>query len=207
MAGATWNCCHLSASSVYIIQPCISLRSHFIQSHICGVHVCLAVTGRLHFWQNNQDLLHATVATQGRNGHRNKSQQRRIFSCCSWWDLNPGPFNHESIALPLSHPRSPCLNKVTAPFPLSNDLPFVLDNVCVFVWILHYKSALCYCCYVPGHQVLLHSDHHLWRQLCATVMAFPCVFGVLYKIAILVIFGSTLSVNSFILVVNLREVG
>ena len=108
MAGATWNCCHLSASSVYIIQPCISLLCLFIQSHICGVHVCLAATGRFHFWQNNQDLLHATVATQGWNGYWNKSQQRIIFSCCSWWDLNPRPFNWESIALPPSHPHSPC---------------------------------------------------------------------------------------------------
>ena len=39
------------------------------------------------------------------------------------------------------------------------------------------------------------------------VMAFSCVFVMLYKITILVIFGSTFSVNSFILVVSLREVG
>ena len=30
MAGATLNCCHLSASSVYSIQPCTSLQCHFI---------------------------------------------------------------------------------------------------------------------------------------------------------------------------------
>lgn len=38
-------------------------------------------------------------------------------------------------------------------------------------------------------------------------MAFSCVFVMLYKITILVIFGSTFSVNSFILVISLREVG
>ena len=39
MAGATWNCCHLGASSVYTIQPCTSLQYHFIQSHIGRVCV------------------------------------------------------------------------------------------------------------------------------------------------------------------------
>ena len=55
MAGATWNCSHLSASPVYTIQPC-----HFMQSHIRKVYACLAVTCHLHFWQNDQDLLRAT---------------------------------------------------------------------------------------------------------------------------------------------------
>ena len=34
MAGATWNCCRLSAVSVYTIQPCTSLQCHFIQTQI-----------------------------------------------------------------------------------------------------------------------------------------------------------------------------
>ena len=58
----TWLVPHepaaISAHSVYTIQPCTMLH-HFIQSHIHGVHVCSAVTGHLHFWQNGQDLLHA----------------------------------------------------------------------------------------------------------------------------------------------------
>ena len=41
---------------------------HFIQSHIHRVHVCSAVTGHLHFWQNGQDLLHAIVVTEGVKG-------------------------------------------------------------------------------------------------------------------------------------------
>ena len=44
MAHATWNCCHLGASSVYTIQPCISLQCDFIRSHKCRVHVSSAVT-------------------------------------------------------------------------------------------------------------------------------------------------------------------
>ena len=30
---------------------------------MCSVHVCSAVTCHLHFWQNNQDRLHATMVT------------------------------------------------------------------------------------------------------------------------------------------------
>ena len=63
MAGAMWNCCCLSTSSVYTIHPCNSLQCHFVQSHICRVHVCLVVTGHLHFWQNDPHLLCATTVT------------------------------------------------------------------------------------------------------------------------------------------------
>ena len=60
-----WNCCHLGAHSVCTIQPCTSLQCLFIWSHVCWVHVCSAVTCHLHFWQNDWDLLHATVVTWG----------------------------------------------------------------------------------------------------------------------------------------------
>ena len=71
-----WNCCHFGASSVYTIQPCISLQYHFIWSH--GMHVCLAVTSPLHFWQNDQDLLCATAVTCRWNEYQNKSQHRKL---------------------------------------------------------------------------------------------------------------------------------
>ena len=54
----------------YNHAPC-----HFMQSHICKVHVCLAVTCHLHFWQNDRDLLRATVVTQG-GGMDTKSAQK-----------------------------------------------------------------------------------------------------------------------------------
>ena len=43
-----------SVPSVNTIQhaPC-----HFMQSHICKVHACLAVTCHLHFWQSDRGLL------------------------------------------------------------------------------------------------------------------------------------------------------
>ena len=44
--------------SVYTIQPC-TLSRHLMQSHICRVHACLAVT--CHDW----DLLRATAVTWG----------------------------------------------------------------------------------------------------------------------------------------------
>ena len=88
--GAMWNCCHLGTH--YLCTPHTSLQCHFIQSHIGRVHVCLAVTWHLHFWQNDWDLVHATVVTQwlvswcfehskvtqGWNGYRNRCQCRML---------------------------------------------------------------------------------------------------------------------------------
>ena len=64
MADATWNGCYIGARSVYTIQPCTCLQCHFIRNHIRRVHVGLAVTCHLHFWQNDTDLLHATEVTR-----------------------------------------------------------------------------------------------------------------------------------------------
>ena len=44
----------------YNHAPC-----HFMQSNIHKVHVCLAVTCHLHFWQNDRNLLRATAVTRG----------------------------------------------------------------------------------------------------------------------------------------------
>ena len=49
-----------------------------MQSHICKVYTCLAVTCNLHFWQNDLGLLCATAVTQGWNGYQNKSQHRKL---------------------------------------------------------------------------------------------------------------------------------
>ena len=65
MAGASWNCCCLGARSGYTLQLCNSLQCHFIRSYICWVHICLAVTCRLHFWQNDRYLLRAIAVTRG----------------------------------------------------------------------------------------------------------------------------------------------
>ena len=76
----TWNCCRLSTSSEYTIQLCTttSLWCHFIWSHNCRMHVCLAVTCQLHFWQNDWDLLCATAVTWGWNGYQNKSPHKKL---------------------------------------------------------------------------------------------------------------------------------
>ena len=108
MAVITWNCCYLGGSSVYSYNHAPVLQCHFIQSHISRMHVCLAATCHLHFWQNHRDLLRATAITQGWNGHRAKSQHRvletKIFlpSC---GDSNPGPF----LAIPYDHSVWPFL--------------------------------------------------------------------------------------------------
>ena len=78
--------------------------SHFIWSNICRVHVCSAVTCHLHFWQNDRDLLCATVVTQGWNGYWNKSQHRMLTlekKICPVLrhGLKPMTVHHESGAL------------------------------------------------------------------------------------------------------------
>ena len=71
----TWLVPHETAAvlacSVYTIQPCC-----FMQSDIRKVHLHLAVTCHTHFWQNDQDLLHATVATWRWKRYQNKSAQK-----------------------------------------------------------------------------------------------------------------------------------
>ena len=57
----------------YNCAPC-----HSMQSHICKVYACLAVTCHLHFWQNDRDLLRATAVTRGWNWYLNKSQHRKL---------------------------------------------------------------------------------------------------------------------------------
>ena len=41
-------------------------------------HACLAVTCRLHFWQNDRYLLRTAAVTRGWNGYQNKSQHRKL---------------------------------------------------------------------------------------------------------------------------------
>ena len=62
---------------MYTILPC-TMSPHFMQSHIRRVHACLNVTCYLHFWQNDQDFLRATVVTRGWNGKGNKSQHKKL---------------------------------------------------------------------------------------------------------------------------------
>ena len=93
----TWLVPHVTAAisvhSAYTMQPCATSH-HLMQTHTQRVHACLAIICPLHFWQNDRDLLHATVVTWGWNGYQNKSTE-------SWpcQDSNPRSFNHESGAV------------------------------------------------------------------------------------------------------------
>ena len=126
-----------AVSAQVLCTPYYHAPCHFMQSHIRKVHAYLAVTCRLHFWQNDQDLLRATAVTRGWNGHRNKSHQQQKFDLGeensprrSCRDLNPCPFNHESGALTTELPRPPVLRAVDCayvvptvlvPIPVSYD--------------------------------------------------------------------------------------
>ena len=72
-------CLHETAavSAQVLVTPYNHAPCHIMQSHIRKVYACLAVTCHLHFWQNDQDLLHATAVTLEWNGYRNKSQHRK----------------------------------------------------------------------------------------------------------------------------------
>ena len=67
-----------SQSRRVLCTPCNHAPCHFMQSHICKVYACLAVTCHLRFWQNDRDLLRATAVTRGWNGYQNKSQHRKL---------------------------------------------------------------------------------------------------------------------------------
>ena len=79
----------------YNHAPC-----HFMQSHICMVYMCLAVTCHLHFWQNERDLLRATAVTRGWNGYRNTLQRDHLHcSSLSVWPpttIHPSNILHSS---------------------------------------------------------------------------------------------------------------
>ena len=72
--------CHkkLLPSRRILCTPYNHAPCHFMQSHICKVYACLAVTCHLCFCKNDRGLLCATAVTQGWNGYRNKSQHRKL---------------------------------------------------------------------------------------------------------------------------------
>ena len=75
LTALAWLVPHETAavSAQVLCTPYNHAPCHFMQSHIRKVYACLAVTCHLHFWQNDRDLLHATVVTRGWNGYRNLS--------------------------------------------------------------------------------------------------------------------------------------
>ena len=72
--------CHMKLllSVQVLCTPYNHAPHHFMQSHIRKVYACLVVTCHLYFWQNDWDLLHATVVTQGWNGYQSKIQHRKL---------------------------------------------------------------------------------------------------------------------------------
>ena len=68
----------------YNHAPC-----RFMQSHICKMYACLAVTCHLHIWQNDQGLLHGTAVTREgtdaemRITHRKNEEYLAIFKTCN----------------------------------------------------------------------------------------------------------------------------
>ena len=67
-----------AVSAQVLCTPYNHAPCHFMQSHICKVYACLAVTCHLHFWQNDWDISCATVVTWGWKRDQNKSQHRKL---------------------------------------------------------------------------------------------------------------------------------
>ena len=141
---------------MYTIPTCTNLEStlslHFksysdiyIIIYIHRVYTCmfrLAVTCHLHFWQNDQDVLHGAMVTQRWNKYRNNSTEswpwRRTFSCCSFWDLKPQPFNNKSGTQPLS---CPCWTDLRYSKELAYSLLEEEKKIVCFVFS-HFSAAL-----------------------------------------------------------------
>ena len=102
-------------------QLCTSL-----QSHVLWVHVCEAVTCHLHFWQNDDHVLCATVVTQGWNGYRNKSQHRKLTM--------------ENKSLPLFLPG---LEPATFKSLLRCSITELFPLPCLHCWTSHLRSPSC----------------------------------------------------------------
>ena len=57
------------------------MSRHFMEGHIRRVYAYLAVTGHLQFWQNDLDLLRASVVTRGgtRSQHRKLTLEKKFL--------------------------------------------------------------------------------------------------------------------------------
>ena len=74
LTALVWLVPHETAA---ILMRSVCTMSLHEKPHMWG-HACLAVTCHLHFWHNDQDLLHATVVTHGCNGYWNKSKHTKL---------------------------------------------------------------------------------------------------------------------------------
>ena len=96
--------CKTAAILEHILcKPYNHAQWNFTHSYIHRVHVCLAITGHLHFWQNNQDLLRATGV------ERIPKQQSAQKADLGEEHLSPRTHNlsiTSQAQLPLSCPRS-----------------------------------------------------------------------------------------------------
>ena len=90
-SSAVWllrDWCHVKPlPSQHVLCAC-TMPCHFMQSHICREHVCLALTCHLHFWQNDGDLSCATVVPQEWNRYRTKSQRRKLSQSLALYTLH-----------------------------------------------------------------------------------------------------------------------
>ena len=145
--------CHMKLlpSQHVLCTPYNHAPCHFMQSHVHKVYVCLAVTCRLRFCQNDRNLLHATALTQGWNRYQNKCQHRKLtlekrifpplqqgFKPATFWS-HVWRSNHWAIPTPQQLSTQTCLFLFHLPFlpswvcPVSCLRPIqILSVLCVW---------------------------------------------------------------------------
>ena len=116
-------------------------EARFNKIHIRKVYACLAVTCHLHFWQNDQDFLRATVVTRGWNGYRNKSQHRK-----STLEKKILPPFQQGFEPATFQSRVRCSNHWAIPAPV-----YMYACMCVFICMhacVYAKVMVCVCVHV-----------------------------------------------------------
>ena len=143
---------------------CTSLRCYFIWNHNCRMHVCLAVTCQLHFWQNDWDLLCATAVAWGWNRYQNKSQHKTLTLKNIFPPLLPGhksnnfqSWVHHSTTEPFLIPIIVTHEYKLLYHQLYHDVHQWYRLVISVMWILHLLLLTTTLCYAAPYQATPHS--------------------------------------------------
>ena len=150
-----------------------------MQSNICKVYVCLAVTCHLLFWQNDRDLLCATAGMDTEIRVSTESRPwRRKFSQPLLWGFEPRTFqsqvqhsNHWDIAVPSllsTWPNSLKFTNQPGSYALLLMLPFFVFALCACTHLirdlflmLHHLSGT-FSLAKLDHQTNWHLSNNNW---------------------------------------------
>ena len=135
---------------------------------------CLAVTCRLHTWQNDRDLFRTTAITQGWKGYRNTGQHRKLWRR----KFSTAPAGTRASDLSMT---SPAFHHWTTPAPPMH----ACRGVCVFqsdillMWNLSLNLSVWSCvsvCVLTVSGCLGRQQHVAWDSaVCCLGTAACCL--------------------------------